>query len=135
MFNFWGSLQTGVCFLLRVHARMYLIRSGGACVGVRLITLASRLLTLLLFDCSGFLNFLESLEQRRNIGFIGVVSNRYRLGVEVANNVLHAFLKRDILHDFVNTALAVDVYRKNNNLFVCLSEQRSTEYGIQNIDK
>ena len=130
-----NSYTSQMVFLLCVHARMYLIRSGGACVGVRLITLASRLLTLLLFDCSGFLNLLESLEQRRNIGFIGVVSNRYRLGVKVANEIFHSFLKGDILHDFVNTALAVDVYRKNNNLFVCLSEQRSTEYGIQNIDK
>ena len=108
---------TGVCFLLCVHARMYLIRSGCACVGIggravlRVLrgVKVFRVLRDRFFHRRGFLNLLESLEQRRNIGFGGIEGDRDSLGLEVANEIFHSFLKRDILHDLIAATLAVQV--------------------------
>ena len=80
------------------------------------------------FDAVAY--FLESLEQRRNIGFGGIEGDRDGFGLEVTNEIFHSFLKGYILHDLIAAALAVQVAGKDNYLFVRLgSIQRRKAKG------
>ena len=64
------------------------------------------------------MDLLESFEERREIGLGRVISEGDGLGIEVADQILDAFLKSDILHDLIATTLTVEVAREDNRLAV-----------------
>ena len=83
-------------------------------------------------DCSGLFDLFESFEERWDVGFGGIVRDGNGFGFEVTDDVLDAFLKGYILHDFVNTALAMDVHRENHYLLIGLCRVRVAQFTIHN---
>ena len=75
-------------------------------------------------DGSGLFDLFESFEERGDVGFGGIVRDGDGFGFEVTDDVLNAFLKGYILHDFINTALAMDVHRENHYLLIGLCRVR-----------
>ena len=64
------------------------------------------------------MDLLEGLEERREIGLGRVIGEGDGLGIEVANQILDAFLESDILHDLIATTLTMEVAGEDNCLAV-----------------
>lgn len=73
---------------------------------------------LLDFDRSGLFDLFKGFEESRDVGFGGVVCDGDGFGFEITDDVLDAFLKGNILHDLVNTTLAMEIHRKNHYLLI-----------------
>ena len=86
--------------------------------------------------CCRFANTGKRLLQRRYVGFSSVEGDSDGLGIEVADDVLHAFFKGDIFHDFVAATLAMEVHIEDDGLFVHFGiSRRESECQRQNGQK
>ena len=83
---------------------------------IQLIVLHFRLF----FNRSRFADLLKSLEQRLQISLTRVVGYRNGLVLEVAHQVFHTLLPRDILHDLIATCLAMQFALQYHGLFIGL---------------
>ena len=70
------------------------------------------------FYLGRFADSLEGFEEGRNVGFTRVESDGDGFCLEVADNILDAFLPGYILHDFIAASLAMQIARQNNRLTV-----------------
>ena len=66
----------------------------------------------------GLVDLLEGLEERREVSLGRVIGEGDGLGIEVANQILDAFLESDILHDLIATTLTMEVAGEDNCLAV-----------------
>ena len=62
------------------------------------------------------MDLLEGFEERREIGLGRVIGEGDGLGIEVADQILDAFLESDILHDLIATTLTMEVAGEDNRL-------------------
>jgi len=69
---------------------------------------------------SGFADFLKGLLQGRDIGLSSIIGDRDGLILDGADDVLHTFLKGDILHHFIYARIAVQIDVEDDRLFVGL---------------
>ena len=62
------------------------------------------------------MDLLEGFEERWEIGLSRVIGDGDGLGIEVADQILDAFLESDILHDLIATTLTMEVAVEDNRL-------------------
>ena len=67
-------------------------------------------------ESGGFAGAGKGGEEGVEVGFAGVKGDGNSFGVQVTDDVLHALLKGDILHNLVTTALAMEVAVEKNRL-------------------
>ena len=83
-------------------------------------------------DGSGLFDLFKGFEERGDVGFGGVVCDGNGFGFEVTDDVLDAFLKGYVLHDLVNTALAMEVHREDHYLLIGLCRVRVAQFTMHN---
>ena len=83
-------------------------------------------------DGSGLFDLFEGFEERGDVGFGGIVCDGNGFGFKVTDDVLDAFLKGYVLHDLINTALAMEVHRENHYLLIGLCRVRVAQFTMHN---